>query len=104
MHHDATLPTLNSAISAVSKAGRWKEAMSMMKQMEKDGIAFDEFTYSSVIVACGRGGQPRKALELLDEMVQVHGIAPDMICYGAAIQACGDAGLTEEALSLMEKM
>lgn len=45
----------------------------MMKQMEKDGIAFDEFTYSSVIVACGRGGQPRKALELLDEMVQVHG-------------------------------
>lgn len=45
----------------------------MMKQMEKDGIAFDEFTYSSVIVACGRGGQPRKSLELLDEMIQVHG-------------------------------
>lgn len=45
----------------------------MMEQMEKDGIAFDEFTYSAAIVACGKGGKPRKALELLDEMVKVHG-------------------------------
>ena len=45
----------------------------MMKQMEKDGVAFDAFTYSAAIVACGKGGKPRKALELLDEMVEVHG-------------------------------
>lgn len=45
----------------------------MMKQMEKDGVAFDAFTYSAAIVACGKGGKPRKALELLDEMVKVHG-------------------------------
>lgn len=45
----------------------------MMKQMEKDGVAFDEFTYSSAIVACGKGGKPKKALKLLDEMVNVYG-------------------------------
>lgn len=45
----------------------------MMKQMEKDGVGFDEFTYSAAIVACGKGGKPRKALELLDEMVRLHG-------------------------------
>lgn len=43
-----------SAISAVSKAGRWKEALSMMKQMEKDGVAFDAFTYRCADETPGR--------------------------------------------------
>lgn len=63
----------DSAISAVSKMGRWKEALSMMKQMTKDGVAFDVYTYSGAITACGKGGKADKAVELLDEMVDEHG-------------------------------
>lgn len=63
----------DSAISAVSKMGRWKEALSMMKQMLKDGVAFDVFTYSGAITACGKGGKADKAIALLDEMVDEYG-------------------------------
>ena len=56
--------------------GRWKEALSMMKQMLKDGLAFDVFTYSGAISACGKGGRADKAIELLDEMTNDYGKNP----------------------------
>lgn len=57
-----------SAISAVGDSGRWKEALSMMKQMTEDGVMHDRHTYSGAIRACGQGGQWAKALDLLNEM------------------------------------
>lgn len=62
-----------SAISAISRSGRWKEALSIMKQMREDGLNFDEFTYSAAISACGKAGNAKKAVQLLNEMVKDHG-------------------------------
>lgn len=45
----------------------------MMKQMQTDDIDFDVYTYSGAITACGKGGQARRALSLLGEMVKNHG-------------------------------
>lgn len=45
----------------------------MMEQMQKDGIAFDVFTYSGAISACGKGGEAAKALGMLDDMEKQHG-------------------------------
>jgi pentatricopeptide repeat protein len=41
--------------------------------------------YSSAIAACGSAGEWRRALQLLDEMVEV-GIQPNTITYNAALQ------------------
>ena len=45
----------------------------MMKQMRKDGLEPDAYTYSGVINACGKGRKATKALSLLDEMVEQYG-------------------------------
>jgi len=45
----------------------------MMKQMRKDGLEPDAYTYSGVITACGKGRKATKALSLLDEMVEQYG-------------------------------
>lgn len=58
----------DSAIAAVAKSGRYKEALSMMDQMKKDGLKADVYTFSAAISACGKSGQWEKAIELLNIM------------------------------------
>lgn len=53
---------------AVAEWGRWQEALSMMEQMEKDGLEPDLWTFTAAITACGKAGEVFRALDLLKEM------------------------------------
>jgi pentatricopeptide repeat domain-containing protein 1 len=50
----------------------WKRALELLDEMQGNGIAPTEVTYSVAISACGNGGQWRKALGLL-ELVRIEG-------------------------------
>lgn len=101
-----TLPNskaYRAAIAACGEAGQWRQAVALMRQMQKRGIAADDASYGASIEACARGGKWQHALALLKEMTMM-GVPPGLVSYNAAIAACGSAGQSEEAIALLRKM
>jgi pentatricopeptide repeat protein len=68
---------------ACAKAKMWKKALELLDEMQQNGIAPTEVTYSVAISACGNGGQWRKALGLL-ELVSIDFLG-NFRCYFALI-------------------
>ena len=46
----------------------WRKALDLLEEMKANGVVPNEFTYSSVINACGNGSQWERALELLGQV------------------------------------
>lgn len=98
--------TYNSVMAACAWEGHWKEALSLLAEMETStGVAgsSDAYSYSSAITACGRGGQWERAAGLLDVMRRKR-ISPGQVAYNAAIAACGEAGQWERAVDILREM
>jgi pentatricopeptide repeat protein len=55
-------------MTACAKAKMWKKALELLDEMEQNGIAANEITYSVAIKACGNGGQWERALALLEKV------------------------------------
>jgi pentatricopeptide repeat protein len=101
----ANLITYNAAITALSKASRfkanksinsrtkqfdeeglWTRALLLLGQMRKDGIEPDGFCYSSAISCCGAEGRWEEALKLIEAMKKGGPrTRPNKIAYTAAI-------------------
>ena len=98
------LITYNAAITALSKASRfrmkssgiqpeeigsedlWSRALLLLGQMKKDGIEPDGFCYSSAISCCGAEGRWEEALKLIEVMKQGGPrTRPNKVAYSAAI-------------------
>jgi pentatricopeptide repeat protein len=64
--------------------------------MTAAGVVPDEYTYASLITACGNSGQPEKAVQLLRDMTTSTSTTDDdstvrtagLFSYNAAIGAC----------------
>ena len=62
--------------------------MQMLTEMsEVHGLESNRFCFSAVIKALAKGGQWKRALEKIDEMLAL-GLSPDPVVYTAAIGAC----------------
>lgn len=60
----------------------------MLTEMsEVHGLESNRFCFSAVIKALAKGGQWKRALEKIDEMLAL-GLSPDPVVYTAAIGAC----------------
>jgi pentatricopeptide repeat protein len=81
------LALYNAAISAVSKSGRWREALQLMDTMRARSVAPDVVSYSCAISAAAKGGELKRALSLLGEM-SAQGVAPNVVTYNAALTGC----------------
>ena len=71
--------------------------------MRSRGLVPNEITYSSVINACAKGNEWRRALELFDEMPS-RNLTPNSNSYAAALNACAIGCQPERALSLFESL
>jgi pentatricopeptide repeat domain-containing protein 1 len=69
-------------INVCEKIKDWKRALELLRQMDDEGVAKNEITYSSAISACEKGGNWRTALDLLSTMKK-NGIMPTVIAYNA---------------------
>mmetsp|Transcript_27072 Transcript_27072/g.33814 ORF Transcript_27072/g.33814 Transcript_27072/m.33814 type:complete len:1234 (-) Transcript_27072:413-4114(-) len=100
-----TLTTLdiNCAINAYAIMGKWKEASSLVTEMQKHGITPDVVSYNSAIHACGKAYELYEALSLLEEMDEV-GLAPDIITFTTLLTACERAPYPKIAHRLLTLM
>ena len=46
---DAVLPSYRAAIRSCGEAGKWKTALTLLRQLEADGAAPDPFCYSETL-------------------------------------------------------
>eukprot|EP00752_Nemacystus_decipiens_P001374 g1362.t1 len=89
------------AISALGRAGKWKEAVQVLDGMGKGGDGGDRpdhFAYAAAINACGKAGRPVEAVALLAEM-PTRRVKPDVVCFGAAIAALAEVAGTQNRSS-----
>jgi pentatricopeptide repeat protein len=73
------------------------QALALLDDMTAAGVVPDEYTYASLITACGNSGQPEKAVQLLRDMTTNTNNNDDnsgtvrtagLFSYNAAIGAC----------------
>jgi pentatricopeptide repeat protein len=95
-----------SVLQTLSQAGRWQEAVGLLRAMEgtERGWGGTEIAYTSVVNACAGADQLDMALRLLDEMVEEKGLTPTVVAYFAVVRACKRAGRWEQALLLLDDM
>lgn len=92
----------NATIAAVSKRGRWNEALAVMEDMRSAGFAPDRYTFNAVIQACAHGNESSRAFSLFEDM-KAAGIASDAFTYNHLLTACR-CGEWERALELVKEM
>ena len=83
----------------------WQTALSLFRQMKKEKIRPTEQTYASLLHACGKSGQVKLALSLLNEMKNNPSVAnPDAKVWGAVLQVLASAGDYKKAMKIMREM
>ena len=98
------LLTYTSLASACAKAGRWKESLALLDEIEQShGISPDRIMYTSVIKACASEGRWREAMKVFATMRE-RKIVMDSVACNAVITACGNAGKWEVALKVEDFM
>ena len=65
-------------------------------------LVADEITYSSLIAAYAKGGQPEQAQRVFDDMRQ--GLVPNEITYSSLIAAYAKGGQPEQAQRVFDDM
>ncbi|CAL1160098.1 unnamed protein product [Cladocopium goreaui] len=90
-------------IKVLGQLGLWREAVGMLRDMERNGVSPDVITYNAAIMALSRNKRWKEAIELVAEMWSVQ-ITPDVISYTSAISACASTGHWKEALQLLAEM
>lgn len=76
----------NVIISRLSKGKKWTEAETLFKEMKSRGVAPSSVSYNAVIHACLQGSREDRALQYLDEMVNVQKYKPQIALYNSLIQ------------------
>lgn len=63
---------LSCTLQACSGAGEWRAALSILDDMQAEGLAPESPAYVAAMEACARGGVMDLALELLNRVLQDH--------------------------------
>ncbi|CAM9608691.1 unnamed protein product [Ectocarpus sp. 13 AM-2016] len=94
------------AMQACSGAGEWRAALSILEDMQAEGLRPNGAAYVAAMEACARGGVMDLALELLDRVLMFHPRDERIVtaAFHGAIKACGNGGQWEEATSLLQRM
>lgn len=66
------IPHPRPVTQACSGAGEWRAALSILDDMQTEGLRPDGGAYVAAMEACARGGMMDLALELLDRVLQEH--------------------------------
>ena len=100
---DIMLPNDVEVWNAAIYASRenWQTALTIMREMRKQGVLPDERSYANVLHACAQSGQVRIALTLLEE-ISSSSSSPQI--WGAALNACAKAGSVKDALTVLKDM
>jgi len=93
----------SAAVRACARAGDLINAERLMHEMKAAGCRAFVTHYTEFIAACRWKREGRKALEILEMMLE-EGIVPDRRVYSEVLGACGAQGLLSEALTLLRRL
>ena len=62
-----------------------QHALDLLDRMEKEDIAPDATTLNTVMGACGRGGRPAEARNILESAFERYGVERDVVSYNALL-------------------
>lgn len=82
--------------------GRWQQALSLLEVIPSRGLALNAHAYGSAIHACVVGGERRRALALLQEMMK-NGVVPDAAAFNAAMPAVDGWAAALRLLEVMKR-
>ena len=80
-----------------------QEALTVLQMIKKRGLQPDRFTFTTLLIACGRTGSSDQVDHIMQVMKQA-GVVPDEIAFGAAIDAHRRAGNSVKALECLQDM
>ncbi|KAJ7560176.1 hypothetical protein O6H91_04G117100 [Diphasiastrum complanatum] len=94
----------SAMIAGYAQQGRGKEALTLLEQMQREGMNPDEVTYVCVLSACSHSGLVNEGCHLFDSMCKDHGVTPTMRHYACMVDLLGRAGCLTDAKDLINKM
>ncbi|GLU08186.1 hypothetical protein SLE2022_251100 [Rubroshorea leprosula] len=84
--------------------GHARDAISLFKQMEMEGVKPNYVSFIAVFTACSHAGFTDEAWKYFKIMTQNYGIAPGLEHYAAMADLLGRAGKLEEAFEFISSM
>ncbi|XP_024530846.1 uncharacterized protein LOC9631733 [Selaginella moellendorffii] len=90
-------------ISSLAQNGRGDEALDLFRRMECAGVAPDEVTLASALLACG-GRRVEEGRRIFDALGRVYPVSASAEHYGCMVEVLGRAGKLEEAEGLIQGM
>ena len=97
-----------NAMAANTRAGEWRESLDLfeLRKLQQPPLPDDPKAYAAAVGACARGGDARRALQLLDEMQAspVAALRHNPFAIANAMAACNGAGEHATALRLYERL
>ncbi|KAJ7560412.1 hypothetical protein O6H91_04G128400 [Diphasiastrum complanatum] len=102
--HERNVVSWTAMISGYAQQGFGKEALTLLEQMQREGIKPNEVTYVSVLSACSHSGLVDKGRNLFNSMYKDHGVRPTMDHYACMVDLLGRAGLLADAEDFISNM
>merc|ERR1719183_2093805 len=94
----------NSLLSGCAKEHRPDEALQLLAEMKKSGVAPSNYTLSMLVKLMGRCKRLNQAFTMLEDLSKEYGLKINIQVYTCLIQGCFNAGQAGKALSLHEKI
>ncbi|XP_024382492.1 pentatricopeptide repeat-containing protein At5g10690 isoform X2 [Physcomitrium patens] len=105
-----TTLTFNLLIKGYSRSDNPLEALKLMDEMRSHNLQPQRVTFNSLILACVRGGDLRRALQLLSAMkeeakrLNTSRLLPDVVTYTTLLRGLADAKDLQGIIDMVEEM
>jgi len=94
----------NSLLDGCAKEGRLSDAMRLVADMRRDGVAPSNYTLTMLVKLLGRCRRMNQAFSIVDELGAEFGLRPNIQVYTCLIQGCFQNRMPVKALSLLDTM
>ncbi|KAJ7295918.1 hypothetical protein O6H91_Y155500 [Diphasiastrum complanatum] len=102
--HERDVVSWNAMISGSALQGLGKEALTLLEQMQREGMKPNDVTYLSVLAACSHSGLVHEGRHLFDSMCNDHDVTLSVDHYACMVDLLGRAGCLADAEDVINKM
>ena len=92
------------AVNTCSRAGKYKEALQVLADMDELNVRMDSKTYSTAISLYQRAGNLTGAQMVFDRMIADPSVRPDIVAYRLLFNIYYENGAWREALAMLDRM
>merc|ERR1719440_2258152 len=94
----------NSLLGGCAKEHRPDEALELLNDMRKFGVAPSNYTLSMLVKLMGRCRRINQAFTMLEDISKEYGLQINIQVYTCLIQGCFNSGQAQKAIALHDKI